>query len=71
MMKATSFVKSRKFLGIPGFWSRMKERGALVKDVSPLSPLFPLSFTSTGNELMTCSVAVGLGFGNGCSRDSG
>lgn len=33
-MKATSFMKSRKFLGIPGFFSRMKERGALVKDVS-------------------------------------
>lgn len=35
-MKATSFMKSRKFLGIPGFWSRMKERGAMVKDVSCL-----------------------------------
>lgn len=33
IMKATSFMKSRKFLGIPGFFSRMKERGALVKDV--------------------------------------
>lgn len=33
IMKATSFVKSRKFLGLPGFWSRMKERGSMVKDV--------------------------------------
>nr|GAT45708.1 predicted protein [Mycena chlorophos] len=33
MMKATSFMKSKKFLGIPGFFSRMKERTDLVKDV--------------------------------------
>ncbi|KIY53352.1 DnaJ-domain-containing protein [Fistulina hepatica ATCC 64428] len=33
IMKATSFVKSKKFLGIPGFWSRLKEKGALAKDV--------------------------------------
>ena len=32
MMKATSFMKSRKFLGIPGFFSRLKEKGALAKD---------------------------------------
>ncbi|KAI0060685.1 DnaJ-domain-containing protein [Artomyces pyxidatus] len=30
--KATSFLKSRKFLGIPGFWSRLKEKGAVAKD---------------------------------------
>ncbi|KAF5316141.1 hypothetical protein D9619_006450 [Psilocybe cf. subviscida] len=33
IMKATSFMKSRKFLGIPGFFSRLKEKGALAKDV--------------------------------------
>ncbi|CDO69779.1 hypothetical protein BN946_scf184766.g24 [Trametes cinnabarina] len=32
MMKATSFLKSRKFLGIPGFFSRLKEKGAMAKD---------------------------------------
>lgn len=32
MMKATSFLRSRKFLGIPGFFSRLKEKGALAKD---------------------------------------
>jgi len=32
MMKATSFMKSRKFLGIPGFFSRLKEKGILAKD---------------------------------------
>lgn len=32
MMKATSFLKSRKFLGIPGFFSRLKEKGTLAKD---------------------------------------
>ncbi|KIJ55712.1 hypothetical protein M422DRAFT_24252 [Sphaerobolus stellatus SS14] len=32
MMKATSYMKSRKFLGIPGFFSRLKEKGALAKD---------------------------------------
>ncbi|KAI0046983.1 DnaJ-domain-containing protein [Auriscalpium vulgare] len=30
--KATSFLKSKKFLGIPGFWSRLKEKGAVAKD---------------------------------------
>ncbi|KAJ8454071.1 hypothetical protein ONZ45_g19449 [Pleurotus djamor] len=33
MMKATSFLKSKKFLGIPGFFSRLKEKGTLAKDV--------------------------------------
>ncbi|KAH8832691.1 X-domain of DnaJ-containing-domain-containing protein [Flagelloscypha sp. PMI_526] len=33
MMKATSAMKSRKFLGIPGFFSRLKEKGTLAKDV--------------------------------------
>ncbi|CAK5283139.1 unnamed protein product [Mycena citricolor] len=33
MMKATSFMKSKKFLGIPGFFSRLKEKSDLVKDV--------------------------------------
>ncbi|THH29285.1 hypothetical protein EUX98_g4906 [Antrodiella citrinella] len=32
MMKATSFLKSKKFLGIPGFFSRLKEKGAVAKD---------------------------------------
>ncbi|KAG8960010.1 hypothetical protein FRC03_007204 [Tulasnella sp. 419] len=32
MMKATSALKSRKFLGIPGFFSRLKEKGAMAKD---------------------------------------
>ncbi|KZW01210.1 DnaJ-domain-containing protein [Exidia glandulosa HHB12029] len=32
VMKATSFLKSKKFLGIAGFWSRMKEKGTLAKD---------------------------------------
>lgn len=33
IMKATSFMKSRKFLGIPGFFSRLKEKGTFAKDV--------------------------------------
>lgn len=33
IMKATSFLKSRKFLGIPGFFSRLKEKGAIAKDI--------------------------------------
>ncbi|KAE9399552.1 DnaJ-domain-containing protein [Gymnopus androsaceus JB14] len=33
MMKATSYLKSKKFLGIPGFFSRLKEKGTLAKDV--------------------------------------
>ena len=32
MSKATSFLKSQKFLGISGFLSRMKDRGNLVKE---------------------------------------
>ncbi|KAG8757963.1 hypothetical protein FRC14_001088 [Serendipita sp. 396] len=32
IMKATSFMKSRKFLGVPGFFSRLKEKGTMVKD---------------------------------------
>ena len=32
MQKATSFLKSQKFLGISGFFSRMKEKGTLAKD---------------------------------------
>ncbi|KAG8887474.1 hypothetical protein FRB98_009555 [Tulasnella sp. 332] len=32
MMKATSALKSRKMLGIPGFFSRLKEKGSMVKD---------------------------------------
>ncbi|KAH0836701.1 X-domain of DnaJ-containing-domain-containing protein [Lanmaoa asiatica] len=31
-MKATSFLKSKKFLGLGGFWSRMKEKGSVAKD---------------------------------------
>lgn len=33
LMKATSFMKSRRFLGIPGFFSRLKEKGSFAKDV--------------------------------------
>jgi curved DNA-binding protein CbpA len=33
IMKATSFMKSKKFLGIPGFFARLKEKGALAKDL--------------------------------------
>lgn len=32
MMKGTSYLKSKKFLGIPGFWSRLKEKGSLAKE---------------------------------------
>jgi hypothetical protein len=32
LMKATSFLKSQRFLGISGFWSRMKEKGTLAKE---------------------------------------
>ncbi|EIW79339.1 hypothetical protein CONPUDRAFT_74799 [Coniophora puteana RWD-64-598 SS2] len=32
MMKATSYFKSKKFLGIPGFFSRIKEKGSVAKD---------------------------------------
>jgi len=31
-MKATSYLKSKKFLGFGGFWSRMKEKGSVAKD---------------------------------------
>ena len=30
--KATSFLKSQKFLGIPGFFSRLKDKGTLAKE---------------------------------------
>ncbi|KAH0582579.1 hypothetical protein H2248_010510 [Termitomyces sp. 'cryptogamus'] len=33
LTKASSFMKSRKFLGIPGFFSRLREKGTLAKDV--------------------------------------
>jgi len=33
IMKASSFLKSRKFLGIPGFFSRLKEKGTMAKDI--------------------------------------
>jgi hypothetical protein len=32
LMKASSFLKSQKFLGISGFFSRIKDKGTLVKD---------------------------------------
>ncbi|KAI0881415.1 X-domain of DnaJ-containing-domain-containing protein [Annulohypoxylon maeteangense] len=32
LSKATALLKSQKFLGIGGFFSRMKDKGALVKD---------------------------------------
>ena len=31
-MKAASFIKSQKFFGFGGFFSRMKDRGTLVKE---------------------------------------
>jgi len=31
-MKGTSYLKSKKFLGLAGFWSRMKEKGTVAKD---------------------------------------
>ncbi|KAH9004499.1 X-domain of DnaJ-containing-domain-containing protein [Lactarius hatsudake] len=30
--KTSGFLKSRKFLGIPGLWSQLKEKGAVAKD---------------------------------------
>ncbi|KAF5362077.1 hypothetical protein D9756_002289 [Leucocoprinus leucothites] len=33
VMKGTTYLKSRKMLGIPGFWSRMKEKGSVAKDM--------------------------------------
>lgn len=62
-MKATSFMKSRKFLGIPGFFSRMKERGALVKDVS-----LRFAFCLFRGGLLCCSV---LGWARPPSRAGG
>ena len=32
LIKATSFLKSQKFLGISGFFSRLKDKGTLVKE---------------------------------------
>ena len=32
LQKATSFLKSQKFLGISGFFSRLKDKGTLVKE---------------------------------------
>lgn len=32
IMKASSFLKSQKFLGISGFFSRIRDKGTLVKD---------------------------------------
>lgn len=32
LQKATSFLKSQKFLGVSGFFSRLKDKGTLVKD---------------------------------------
>lgn len=32
LMKASSFIKSQKFLGIQGFFSRVKDKGTLVKE---------------------------------------
>lgn len=32
LQKATSFLKSQKFLGISGFFSRLKDKGALAKE---------------------------------------
>ena len=32
VQKGTSFLKSQKFLGISGFFSRLKDKGSMVKD---------------------------------------
>ncbi|PGG96917.1 hypothetical protein AJ79_09396 [Helicocarpus griseus UAMH5409] len=32
IQKASSFLKSQKFLGISGFWSRLKDKGTLAKE---------------------------------------
>ncbi|MCJ1308891.1 hypothetical protein MMC25_002546 [Agyrium rufum] len=32
LQKSTSFLKSQKFLGISGFWSRLKDKGTLAKE---------------------------------------
>ncbi|KAI9656240.1 MAG: hypothetical protein M1821_004903 [Bathelium mastoideum] len=32
LAKASAFIKSQKFLGIAGFWSRIKDKGALAKE---------------------------------------
>ncbi|KAH7126965.1 X-domain of DnaJ-containing-domain-containing protein [Dendryphion nanum] len=32
LQKATSFIKSQKFLGVSGFFSRLKDKGTLVKE---------------------------------------
>ncbi|VDC06109.1 unnamed protein product [Peniophora sp. CBMAI 1063] len=32
IQKATTFLKSQKFLGIPGFWSKIKEKGSVAKE---------------------------------------
>ncbi|KAF2229760.1 DnaJ-domain-containing protein [Viridothelium virens] len=32
LQKATAFLKSQKFLGIGGFWSRIKDKGTLAKE---------------------------------------
>ncbi|KAF9508854.1 hypothetical protein BS47DRAFT_1373603 [Hydnum rufescens UP504] len=39
IMKASSFLKSRKFLGIPGFFSRLKEKGAWRKTFGDMQKL--------------------------------
>jgi len=33
VMKGTTYLKSKKLLGIPGFWSRLKEKGSVAKDM--------------------------------------
>ncbi|KXN92425.1 hypothetical protein AN958_07043 [Leucoagaricus sp. SymC.cos] len=33
VMKGTTYLKGRKMLGIPGFWSRLKEKGSVAKDM--------------------------------------
>lgn len=32
LQKGTAFLKSQKFLGISGFWARLKDKGTLAKD---------------------------------------
>lgn len=46
VQKATSFLKSQKFLGISGFFSRLKDKGALAKDTwGTISTMLDAQFT--------------------------
>ena len=46
LQKATSFLKSQKFLGISGFFSRLKDKGTLAKDTwNTISTALDAQFT--------------------------